>query len=103
MKIYDRALTAAQISSLYTTNTLTSESFNTNNLEVGLYPNPVNDILNIDTKEEVLSVEIFALQGQKVMSSKQNKINIAELPAGIYLVRIEDVNNNIATKKIIKN
>lgn len=103
LKIYDRALTAAQISSLYTTNTLTSENFNANNLEVGLYPNPVNDILNIDTNEEILSVEVFALQGQKVLSSKQNKINVAELPAGIYLVRIEDVNNNIATKKIIKN
>jgi hypothetical protein len=103
LKIYNYVLTDAEVTNLYTNNSLTSENFNANNLEVGLYPNPVNDILNIDTKEEVLSVEVFALQGQKVMSSKQNKINVAELPAGIYLVRIEDVNNNIATKKIIKN
>jgi hypothetical protein len=83
--------------------TLSISDFTQNNLEVAIYPNPVNDILNIDTKEEVLSVEVFALQGQKVMSSKENKINVSELPAGIYLVRIQDVNNNIATKKIIKN
>ena len=103
LKIFNYALEQADISSLYTTNTLTSESFNTNNLNVSLYPNPVNDILNIDTKEEILSVEVFTLQGQKVLSSKENKINVSELPAGIYLVRIQDVNNNIATKKIIKN
>ena len=103
LKIYNYVLNTTEISNLYTSNMLTSENFNANNLEVGLYPNPVNDILDIDTKEEILSVEVFALQGQKVMTSKQNKINVAELPAGIYLVRIEDVNNNIATKKIIKN
>ena len=103
LKIYNYVLTDSEVTNLYTNNSLTSENFNANNLEVGLYPNPVNDILNIDTNEEILSVEVFALQGQKVMTSKQNKINVAELPAGIYLVRIEDVNNNIATKKIIKN
>jgi hypothetical protein len=103
LKIYNYVLTDAEVTNLYTNNSLTSENFNANNLEVGLYPNPVNDILNIDTKEEILSVEIFALQGQKVMSSKENKINVAELPTGIYLVRIQDINNNIATKKIIKN
>ncbi len=103
LKIYNYALSQTEITNLNTSNMLASESFNTNNLEVGLYPNPVNDILNIDTKEEILSVEVFALQGQKVMTSKENTINVAELPAGIYLVRIEDVNNNIATKKIIKN
>ena len=103
LKIYNYVLNTTEISNLYTNNMLTSENFNTNNLEVGLYPNPVNDILNIDTKEEVLSVEVFALQGQKVMFSKENKINVSQLPAGIYLVRIQDVNNNIATKKIIKN
>lgn len=103
LKIYNYALTDAQVTSLYTNNTLSSSDFTQNNIEVAVYPNPTNNILNIDTKEEVLSVEVFALQGQKVMSSKENKINVSELPAGIYLVRIQDVNNNIATKKIIKN
>lgn len=103
LKIYNYVLTDAEVTNLYTNNSLTSENFNANNLEVGLYPNPVNDVLNIDTKEELSSVEVYALQGQKVLSSKENKINVSQLPAGIYLVRIEDVNNNIATKKIIKN
>lgn len=102
LKIYNYVLNTTEISNLYTSNMLTYENFNANNLEVGLFPNPVNDILNIDTKEEILSVEVFAFQGQKVMSSKENKINVSQLPAGIYLVRIQDVNNNIATKKIIK-
>ena len=103
LKIYNYAVTDADVTSLYTNNTLSSSDFSQNNIEVALYPNPVNDVLNIDTKDEISSVEVFALQGQKVLSSKENKINVSQLPAGIYLVRIEDVNNNIATKKIIKN
>lgn len=102
LKIYNYVLTDAEVTNLYTNNSLTSENFNANNLEVGLYPNPVNDVLNIDIKDEISSVEIYALQGQKVLSSKENKINVSELPSGIYLVRVVDVNNNIATKKIIK-
>ena len=103
LKIYNYALSQVEVTNLFNNNSLTSDNFNANNLEVGLYPNPVNDVLNIDTKDEISSVEVFALQGQKVLSSKENKINVSQLPAGIYLVRIEDVNNNIATKKIIKN
>lgn len=103
LKIYNYAVTDADVTSLYTNNTLSSSDFSQNNIEVALYPNPVNEVLNIDTKDEISSVEVFALQGQKVLSSKENKINVSQLPAGIYLVRIEDVNNNIATKKIIKN
>ena len=102
LKIYNYVLTDAEVTNLNTNNSLTSENFNANNLEVGLYPNPVNDVLNIDIKDEISSVEIYALQGQKVLSSKENKINVSELPSGIYLVRVVDVNNNIATKKIIK-
>lgn len=102
LKIYKFALTPQEVTNLYTSNMLASENFNEKNLEVSLYPNPINDVLNIETKDEILSVNVFALQGQKVLSSKENRINVSELPAGIYLVRIEDVNNNIATKKIIK-
>lgn len=103
LKIYNYVLTDAEVTNLFTNNSLTSQNFNANNLEVGLYPNPVNDVLNIETREEILSVEVYALQGQKVLTSNQEQVNVSELPAGIYLVRIEDVNNNIATKKIIKN
>ncbi|MQP23481.1 T9SS type A sorting domain-containing protein, partial [Flavobacterium sp. LMO8] len=101
LKIYNYALNATEISSLYTNNTLSTSDFSQNNLEVALYPNPVNDILNIETALELQSVEIYNIQGQKVLSSNQKQINVSDLAAGMYMVRIQDIDNNIATKKIV--
>lgn len=76
-------------------------SENNANVEFVLYPNPVNDILNIQSALDIKSVEILNINGQKVLSSKQKQINVSHLPAGMYMVRIQDVDNNTATKKII--
>jgi sugar lactone lactonase YvrE len=101
LKIYNYALGQADITSLYTNNTLSSSDFTQNNLEVALYPNPVRDILNIEIENDIQLVEIYNLQGQKVLSSNQKQINVSDLAAGMYMVRIQDTDNNIATKKIV--
>ena len=101
LKIYNYALSAAEVSSLYTSNTLSSSNFTQNNLEVALYPNPVRDILNIEIENDIQSIEIYNIQGQKVLSSNQKQINVSDLAAGMYMVRIQDVDNNIATEKIV--
>ena len=102
LKIYNRALSDSEVTSLFTTNTLSSTNFAQNNLEVVLYPNPVSDILNIETALDLKSVEVYNIQGQKVMSSNQKQINVADLAAGMYMIRIEDADNAIATKKFVK-
>ncbi|MCD8518465.1 MAG: T9SS type A sorting domain-containing protein [Flavobacterium sp.] len=68
-----------------------------------MYPNPVNDILNIDIENEIKSVEIYNIQGQKVIQSNVKQIETFSLNSGIYMVRIEDVNGAVATQKLIKN
>lgn len=100
LKIYDRALSQTDITSVYTT--LSAADFNQNNLKASLYPNPVRDILNIETETELKSVEIYNLQGQKVKTSNQKQINVSNLASGTYLVKIQDENNGVATKKIVK-
>ncbi len=101
LKIYNYVLEQADITSLYNNNTLSSSDFSQNNLEVALYPNPVRDILNIETVLDIQSVEIYNIQGQKVLYSNQKQINVSDLAAGMYMVRIQDADNNIATKKVI--
>jgi len=101
LKIFNRALSDSEIFNLYTNNTLTSENFNLNNLEVKLYPNPVRDILNIEIENDIQSIEIYNIQGQKVLSSNQKQINVSDLATGMYMVRIQDTENNIATKKVV--
>ena len=101
LKIYNTALSQTEITNLYTNNTLSSSNFSQNNLEVSLYPNPVRDILNIETALEIESVEIYNIQGQKVLTSNQKQINVSDLATGMYMVRIQDAENNISTKKIV--
>jgi hypothetical protein len=101
LQIYNYALSNAEVTNLYNNNTLSSSSFSQNNLEVKLYPNPVRDILNIEIENDIQSIEIYNIQGQKVLSSNQKQLNVSDLATGMYIVRIQDIDNNIATKKIV--
>ena len=63
----------------------------------------MNDILNIETTLELKSIEIFNIQGQKVLESNQKQINVSNLSNGMYMVKIQDLENNLITKKVIIN
>lgn len=100
--IYNRALTAAEVLSLYNNNALLSgESFDSNALKASLYPNPATDYFTIEMESEIKSVEIYSLQGQKVLTSTTKNVTIPNLSKGMYLVRIEDSNKAISTQKLI--
>ena len=62
-----------------------------NNVEI--YPNPVNDVLNIQLGENHSDVEIFNSLGQVVRRyenvSGDMQINVADMEAGIYFVKID--------------
>lgn len=100
LKIYNYAVSDTEVSNLYNYNSLATEDFSSNN-SIKLYPNPANAILNIETALEIQSVEIYTIQGQKVVSSTEKQINVSHLASGIYLVKTLDSNNKISTNKII--
>ena len=102
LKIYNYALTATEVSNLHNATTLASSDFSKNNLKVALYPNPVNDVLNIETASEIKSVEIYNLLGQKVKTATTRQVSVFDLQAGTYLVRVQDINNAVETMKIVK-
>lgn len=69
-----------------------------------IYPNPVKDILTITDKDiQNKSVSIFNLTGTKVWSGivKEQNINIAHLPAGVYILEISN-NKEKQTIRIVK-
>lgn len=102
LKIYNYAVTDIDVSSLYTNNSiLASEDFNSQNLQATIYPNPAVDSFNIEMENEIKSVEIYSIQGQKVVTSTTKNVSISNLSKGIYLVRIEDTNNAVSTQKLI--
>ncbi|WP_445749282.1 T9SS type A sorting domain-containing protein [Polaribacter sp.] len=69
-----------------------------------IYPNPVKDVLNIDSLiESDFEYEIFNSQGKKVLNSKSffRKIDLSNLKQGIYFLKIDN-NQNKNIYKFIK-
>lgn len=105
--IYNRALNEKEINLIkdQSQNALLSNDGFTSSAtpRVNLYPNPVKNILNIEMNGALKSVEIFDVQGHKVLSSIYKQINMENLKSGIYLVKVLDDNNMIKTQKIVKD
>lgn len=104
-QVYNQWFTAQGVYGLYlsqNTSVLSSQTFNSNNLKAAIYPNPASDNFTIEMENEVKSVEIYSLQGQKVLTETGKNINVSNLSKGIYLVRIEDMDSAVVTKKLIK-
>lgn len=72
-----------------------------NKKEIKIYPNPVQDVLSIQTNDKINSVEIFDLTGKSILKSSDKNINTQSLSKGIYIVKIKTDNQEIS-QKIIK-
>ena len=67
-----------------------------------IYPNPMNDVLYIES-ENITSVTVFNAVGQQVLFvENRNEIDVTSLSNGLYFVRLVDNKGNTLTKKIIK-
>lgn len=71
-----------------------------------LYPNPVTDILNIETDMQVQTVTIFNVTGQVVREELVNMVNtridLSDLQKGVYIVQMEGNNDKICKKIVVK-
>ncbi len=76
--------------------------------EINIYPNPVNDILNITSTETISEIEIVNVMGQVVKRMEVNSdsavCDVEDLKAGVYVVRIRTLRQaqGAALRKFIK-
>ena len=71
------------------------------NTGINLYPNPTSTVLNIQTSLDVFT-EVYSSLGQLVVSgTKEKRIDLRDLPKGLYQVVI-DYNGRKVNKKITK-
>ena len=71
---------------------ITTSTADISTLEIKIYPNPSNDIINIEV-DRILNykVELLDLRGKILhRSSNSNEINVRNLNKGIYLIIIKD-------------
>lgn len=79
-----------------------------NNKIAGLtyYPNPVNHILTLSAKQNINSIKLFNVVGQKIISFSPNtfktQIDLSKMKKGVYFVKVK-IGKQYATFKIIKN
>lgn len=85
------------------TSTLSTPNFN--EIEFSFYPNPVKDLLNIESPQsELQKIQIFDMNGKQVLQLDmvgQETIDVSQLKSGVYLLQVE-TREGKATRKLVK-
>lgn len=72
---------------------------------VRVYPNPVSEVLSIHSSKQIKEISIFNSVGQRIASNlgtKNGKLNVSHLAAGVYILKIELDGGKIETVKVVK-
>lgn len=76
--------------------------------KVQIYPNPVtNGKIYVNSENNSYKeIELYDMLGKRVLStdmtSSQKELNVTNLKAGVYILKISDKTNSITRKVIIK-
>ena len=72
----------------------------TSKKNISVFPNPAFDFISLSDSKDVKQLIVFNVVGRKMKSfmvSEGEKYNISELPRGMYLVQIINLDNKIIT------
>lgn len=78
-------------------------------VSISTYPNPFNDILNLNLEafEGQLELEVMDMTGRVVFTSVENaaqiQLNLYELTAGAYALSVRGEDGKVAVSRLIKN
>lgn len=67
---------------------------------LSVYPNPASETLFVDGPAELVS--LYTLTGQKLMETRQHKMDVSQLTPGVYVARIAAKDTMVITKFIKK-
>lgn len=78
--------------------------------KVQIYPNPVTSgkiYINVETNTTTTkNIELYDMLGKRILSTEMNgyqkELNVANLKAGVYILKLSEKNNNITRKIVIK-
>lgn len=83
----------------------TMASINTNSevVIVNMFPNPTTGVVNIQSANQLETIEIYNLIGERVnIFTNTNTINISNLSKGVYMLKFNTLNGESITKKLIR-
>lgn len=67
-------------------------------VEMKISPNPTSGILNINSPEEIVKVQVYSMTGALVLEANDSTIDMSNLANGTYLVKV----NNYKAVRVIK-
>lgn len=71
-------------------------------LSVDVYPNPVKDILNIRSTDQITDVKVYDIQGKLIkVKFVTNSIDVSNLKSGVYFLQVTSEKGSVA-KRFIK-
>ena len=74
-----------------------------NNKHIKIYPNPTTSIVKLQGDKEYY-IEVYTLQGKKVMALTGNTIDMSDLSSATYIVKaLDKVENEEVSYKVVKN
>ena len=70
---------------------------------ISVFPNPTNSVVNINSKTEILTIELYDVQGRilETLVGNNKKIDISDKTNGIYFLKITTENGS-KVERIIK-
>ena len=88
----------SEVDMTYVDLTGVNENVHATNFKV--YPVPAENEIQIQT-ESFQQAEIYSVTGQKLMESQQDRMNVSELPSGLYLIKVYDHEGGCATQRFV--
>lgn len=71
-----------------------------------VYPNPVNDVLNVKFNSEISSVSVIGMDGKVISTTSANgvytTVNVSDLKAGVYFYEVTGSNGSVVRNSFVK-
>ncbi len=83
---------------------LAVDEANSSAKKIGVYPNPVKDIVSFTNADKISSVKIYDSTGKQVLSQKSAvTMDVSQLIKGVYFIEFENIDGSKSYEKLIKN
>ena len=86
----NQATTPAKKALLVTKKTGTGVEDAVADVKVNVFPNPTVGTINIVSAEAIKTVKVYAMNGALVAEGNQAQLDLGNLSAGVYMVKVND-------------
>ena len=75
--------------------------------QLTLHPNPVSDVLNINSTDIISKVSVYDIQGKVIktvsgLNSNTSKINLSTLQNGVYFIKVQTKSGASKLRRLVK-